>query len=323
MMAARDTVQLGVVMDPIATIKVKKDSTLAMLLEAQARGWTLRYMEQPDLLLRGDRLFAWMRPLRVEDNPTHWFDLGDRRLAPVGELDVVLMRKDPPFDMEYIYTTYLLELAEREGTLVINRPGSLRDANEKLFITHFPQCIPSTLVSRRTLDIKGFLESEEDIVVKPLDGMGGTSVFRLAPGERNTNVILETLTDHGRRFIMAQRFLPEIHSEGDKRILLVDGDPFPHALARTPPEGETRGNLAVGGVGRGVDLSERDLWICEQVGPRLREMGLVFAGLDVIGDHLTEINVTSPTCIRELDRIYGVNISARLLDAVVARLPTR
>jgi glutathione synthase len=232
---------------------------------------------------------------------------------------VVLMRKDPPFDMEYVFTTYILEHAERQGVVVVNRPRALRDSNEKMLITRFPQCIPPTLVTRGIAELRGFLEQQGEIVVKPLEGMGGAAIFRVRPGDPNTNVVLETVTGNGRRFTMAQRFIPEI-TRGDKRILLIDGEPVPHALARIPAEGESRGNLAVGGLGRGVDLTDHDRWICQQVGPTLQEMGLLFVGLDVIGEFLTEINVTSPTCIRELDRIYSLNISALLLNAIEARL---
>jgi glutathione synthase len=312
-------IKLGVVMDPIAAIKVEKDSTFAMLLEAQARGWDLFYMEQRDLSFQDGRTVGRARRLRVEDAPRDWFSFGEERRLPLAELDLVLMRKDPPFDMEYIYTTYLLELAEAEGTLVVNRPQALRDANEKMFTTLFPRCTPETLVTRDKAELRLFVEQHGEVVVKPLDGMGGTLIFRVGRGDPNANVVFETLTDHGRRFAMAQRFIPEI-SEGDKRILLIDGEPVPYALARVPPEGDSRGNLAVGGKGRGLDLTERDLWICRQVGPVLRERGLTFVGLDVIGDYLTEINVTSPTCIRELDRIYSMNIAAKLLDCLVSRL---
>jgi len=313
---------LGVVMDPIQSINIKKDSTFAMLLEAQARGWTVRYMEQGDLFLRDGETFARHRALRVFDDASPWFELGQERTEPLSALDVVLMRKDPPFDMEYVYTTYLLERAEDAGALVVNKPRSLRDANEKLFTAWFPQCTPPTLVTREAERLRHFLAEHGDIILKPLGGMGGASVFRLRTGDPNINVVVETLTADETRFAMAQRFIPEI-AQGDKRILLVDGEPVPYALARIPAPGETRGNLAAGGTGVGVPLSERDRWICGQVGPRLREQGLLFVGLDVIGDYLTEINVTSPTCIRELDRLYGLNISARLLDVISARLAAR
>jgi len=314
--------RLGVVMDPIGSININKDSTFAMLLEAQARGWPISYMEQNDLFLRDGESFARQRPLQLFEDASRWFERGEERTEPLSALDVILMRKDPPFDMEYVYTTYLLERAEDAGVLVVNKPRSLRDANEKLFTAWFPQCTPPTLVTRLAEHILGFLNEHGDIILKPLGGMGGESVFRLRRGDPNTNVVLETLTVDESRFAMAQRFIPEI-AQGDKRILLVDGEPIPYALARIPAEGETRGNLAAGGTGVGVPLSERDRWICAQVGPVLREKGLLFVGLDVIGDYLTEINVTSPTCIRELDRLYGLHISAGLLDAIAARLSRR
>jgi glutathione synthase len=310
---------LGVVMDPIAAIHVKKDSTLAMLLAAQKRGWTIRYMEQGDLFLKDDIALARARALQVFDDEQRWYQLGEARVQPLAEFDAILMRKDPPFDIEYVYTTYLLELAEARGTLVVNNARALRDANEKLYCARFPQCIPPTLVTRDAVRIKDFLRQHGDIVVKPLHTMGGRSVFRLRDGDQNTNVVLETMTDHGARFTLAQKYLPEIAS-GDKRILLIDGEPVPYALARIPAEGELRGNLAAGGTGVGVPLSERDRWICAQVAPRLRADGLLFVGLDVIGDYLTEINVTSPTCIRELDKLYGLDIAGQLMDAIEHRL---
>ena len=313
------TVKLGVVMDPIATISVKKDTTLAMLLAAQARGWDLHYFEQADLYARGNQAFGRSRALTVKNDKQAWFAFDDERELALAELDVLLMRKDPPFDMEYIYTTYLLELAEAAGVLVVNKPASLRDANEKFFALHFPQCCPPTLVARDPARLKTFLNEHHDIVVKPLDGMGGASVFRLRQNDPNLNVILETLTGHGRRSTMAQRYIPEV-TAGDKRILLIDGEPVPYALARIPQAGETRANLAAGGRGEGVALGERDRWICAQVAPRLREMGLLFVGLDVIGEYLTEINVTSPTCARELDAQFGLDIGGDLMAAIEGRL---
>ncbi len=309
------TINLGVVMDPIASITFKKDTTLAMLLAAQARGWTLYYFEQQDLYLRDGQTLGHARPLSVSNDKNSWFAFHEERELPLAELDVILMRKDPPFNMEYIYTTYLLERAEAAGALVVNRPRSLRDANEKLFATCFPHCYPPTLVTREAARIKRFLDEQGDVIVKPLDGMGGASVFRLQPADPNLNVILETLTAHGQHSTMAQRYLPEI-SAGDKRILLIDGEPVPYALARFPTPGETRANLAAGGRGVGVALSERDRWLCAQVGPTLRDMGLLFVGLDVIGDYLTEINVTSPTCARELDAQFGLDIGATVMVAI-------
>lgn len=306
-------------MDPIGSINFKKDSTLAMLLSAQRRNWQLFYMEQPDLFLDQTGSRGLMRPLQIREDPADWFTLDDVVDQPLAELDVILMRKDPPFDMDYIYSTYLLELAEAAGTLIINKPQSLRDANEKLFSTWFPQCTPPTLVSSRADLIRQFLAQHQDIILKPLDSMGGTSVFRVTKSDLNIGVIIETLTHNGRRQIMAQRFIPEI-SDGDKRILLIDGEPVPYALARVPAEGETRANLAQGGRGIGVELSERDQWICQQVAPLLRDKGLIFVGLDVIGDYLTEVNVTSPTCIRELDAQYQLDIGGQLMDCIADRL---
>jgi glutathione synthase len=309
--------KIGVIMDPIEEINVKKDSTFAMLLAAQRREWEIRYMEVPDVFLKDDKPYALTRGLSVTDNRDSWYQFKDEAVIPLSGLDVILMRKDPPFNMEYVYTTYILEHAEREGVLVVNKPASLRDANEKLFASHFIQCAPPTLVTRNSGLIKEFLREHLDIIIKPLDGMGGRSIFRTHTTDHNTNVIIESLTDHGKRFTMAQKYIPEIR-EGDKRILLIDGDPVEYALARIPSAGETRGNLAAGGTGKGVELSVRDRWICSQVGPALRRKGLLFVGLDVIGDYLTEINVTSPTCIRELDTIYGIDIAGRLMDVIAA-----
>ena len=317
------TIKLGVVMDPIATINPKKDSTLAMLLAAQKRGWAIRYMTQNDLFMRDGRAFGRMRHLTLHDDPQHWFDVDDAHtVSALGELDVILMRKDPPFDMEYIYTTYLLENAESQGVLVVNKPQSLRDANEKLYCSWFPQCCPVTLVSRNYDQLRSFLDEQQDIILKPLDGMGGASIFRLRQADPNITVILETLTQRQHRYIMAQRFIPEV-SAGDKRILVIDGVPVPYALARIPAPGETRGNLAAGGHGVGMELTARDHWICAQVADTLRKKGLMFVGLDVIGEYLTEINVTSPTCIRELDHLYGLDISNLLLNVITDRLSAR
>ncbi|MEJ2461877.1 MAG: glutathione synthase [Candidatus Thiodiazotropha sp.] len=312
-------IRLGVVMDPIGAIKIHKDSTFAMLLAAQARGWQLHYMEQIDLSLRDGLCHARTRELQVEDNAAGWYRLGQTAEIPLHTLDVVLMRKDPPFDMEYIYTTYLLESAEEKGCLVVNRPQSLRDANEKLFTSYFPQCTPPTLVTRRNEELRAFHREHGDIILKPLGGMGGASVFRVKADDPNLGVILETLTQHGNVYTMAQRFIPEI-SRGDKRILMIDGEAVPYALARIPAQGETRGNLAAGGRGEGIPLSERDRWIADEVGPELRKRGILFAGLDVIGDYLTEVNVTSPTCIRELDAQFGLDIAGDLMDTIVAKL---
>jgi glutathione synthase len=312
-------IKLGVVMDPIGSINYKKDSTLAMLLAAQLRGWELYYMEQHDLFLADSECHARMSRLEVKADPDDWYSLDEPVTAPLQELDVVLMRKDPPVDLEFLYTTMLLERAEASGVLVVNRPAAIRSANEKLYIAWFGQCCAPMCVSRDRRRLRAFLQEYSDIVVKPLHGMGGESVFRVRQGDPNTGVILETITANGRQSAMAQRFIPEIR-QGDKRILVVDGEPVPYALARVPAAGESRGNLAAGGIGRGVELSERDRWICTQVGPELRRQGLLFVGLDVIGDYLTEINVTSPTCIRELDAEYGLDIAGQLMDAIAGRL---
>ena len=312
-------IKLGVVMDPIESINPKKDSTLAMLLAAQARGWQLFYMEQKDLLLRDGKVYATMHTVEVRDDLHNWHTLGEQHFAPLNELDVILMRKDPPFDIQYIHTTYLLELTEAAGVLVVNRPQSLRDANEKLYTAWFPQCTPPTLVTRDMAQIRAFLHEQGDIIVKPLEGMGGMSVFRLKLNDPNISVVLETLTSNGKHYIMAQRYIPEI-SAGDKRILLIEGKPIPYALARIPAAGETRGNLAAGGRGEGVPLSRRDQWICEQIGPTLKRKGLLFVGIDVIGDYLTEINVTSPTCIRELDKQFNLDIGSELMECISRKL---
>ncbi|RJG12459.1 glutathione synthase [Pseudomonas cavernicola] len=316
------SVRLGIVMDPIARISFKKDSSLAMLLAAQARGWSLFYMEQHDLYQIGGEARARMRPLKVFEDPQHWFELDAESDLSLSELDVILMRKDPPFDMEFVYSTYLLEQAERAGVLVVNRPQSLRDCNEKLFATQFPHCTPPTLVSCRADILREFAKEQRDIILKPLEGMGGSSIFRHREGDPNLSVILETLTAHGTQQIMAQGYLPAI-KDGDKRILMIDGEPIPYCLARIPAAGETRGNLAAGGRGEARPLTERDRWIAAQVGPTLREKGLLFVGLDVIGEHLTEINVTSPTCIREIDNAFGTKIGEQLMDAIAKQLSQR
>ncbi len=313
------TLNIGFVMDPIESINPKKDSTLAMLLAAQGRGWRPWILGLGDLRMVDGRAFGRMRAVRVRDDPEKWFEFEEQRNDALDSLDVILMRKDPPFDMEYVYATYLLERAEAAGVVVVNRPQSLRDANEKAFTAWFSDCTPPTMVTRSQDDVRDFLGQHQDIIVKPLDGMGGTSIFRVAAGDPNVGVILETLSGHGSRYFMAQQYLPEI-AAGDKRILLIDGRPVPYCLARVPAKGETRGNLAAGATGEGRELSERDLWICERVAPKLREKGLTFVGLDVIGSYLTEVNVTSPTCIRELNRIYGLNIADDLMRTISERV---
>lgn len=310
---------LGVVMDPISSINYKKDTTLALLLAAQRRGYKLFYMEQQHLFLENGNPRAEVRPLKVTENPFKWYELKESSSIPLEELDAVLMRKDPPFDAEFIYSTYILEAAERRGTLIVNKPQSLRDCNEKVFATEFPECTPPLLVSRDERRLKKFLAEHLDVVFKPLDGMGGTSIFRVTQDDQNLNVILETLTKNGSETIMAQKYLPEI-TTGDKRILVVDGTVIPYCLARIPADGEFRGNLAAGGQGLVQPLSDRDRWIAEQIAPILKEKGLIFVGLDVIGDYLTEINVTSPTCVREIDNAEGTGIGELLFDAIDARL---
>ncbi|MBX3690866.1 glutathione synthase [Dokdonella sp.] len=310
---------LAVLMDAIAAIKIAKDSTFAMLLEAQARGWHLRYMTQGDLAIRDGVPWARLAPLEVRDDPTGWYSLGTPTWTDLRTLDLVLARKDPPLDTQFLYDTLVLQLAHDAGVLVVNHPQGLRDANEKLFTLLFPQCITPTLVARDVREIRRFVAEHDKVVLKPLDGMGGHSIFKSAHGDPNLNVILETLTDNGARFAVAQRFIPDI-TAGDKRILLVDGEPVDYALARIPQGDDFRGNLAAGGKGVGVPLSDRDRWIAAQVGPELRRRGMIFVGLDVIGDWLTEINVTSPTCIRELDALFGINIAGRLFDTIEDRL---
>jgi len=312
-------ISIGFVMDPIESIKPYKDSSFAMMLEAQRRGWDVHYIQQSDMYVEGGLVFCRSQTVKLYDDNDHWFDVLESQTQKMGDLDCVIMRKDPPFDMEYIYSTYLLELAEQQGCLVLNKPSSIRSCNEKLFTTWFPDFAPETLVSRNMGLIKAFHEKHKHIVVKPLDGMGGSMIFQIRDGDQNRSVILETITHQGTVTAMAQRFLPEF-KQGDKRILLVDGIPFDYALARIPAEGESRGNLAAGATSKGVELTERDREICAAVGPTLKKMGLSFVGLDVIGDYMTEINVTSPTCIRELDTIYSANIAGLLMDVVEKKL---
>ncbi len=313
------TVRLGVVMDPIEDIHFKKDSSLAMLLAAQQRGWEIEYMELPDLYLQGGRAMARTRDLTVQMNPDDWYSFGQSRDRDLGELDVILMRQDPPVDREFLMATYILEAAELAGALIVNPPAALRDCNEKLFATQFEDCTPPLIVTRSAARLKAFYAEHGDVIMKPVDGMGGRSIFRVREGDANLGVIIETLTQNGEHQAMAQKFIPQI-SEGDKRILLIDGEPVPYALARIPSHGENRGNLAAGGRGEGRELTARDREICARVAPAIKEKGLIFVGIDVIGDYLTEINVTSPTCIRELDAAFGINISGMLMDAIERRL---
>lgn len=312
-------IKLGMVMDSIARINIKKDTSFAMLLEAQARGWQLYYMELNDLFMRNGRAYARARTIKVQRDINQWYELSDAQDIPLDELDVILMRKDPPFDQEYIYATYLLERAESMGVLVLNKPQSLRDANEKLFTAWFSDCCAETLVAREPARIRSFLQEQGEIILKPLDGMGGTSIFHLRQDDPNISVILETMTAYKSRYVMAQKYIPAI-KDGDKRILVINGEPVPYCLARIPAQGETRGNLAAGGRAEGRPLSESDWRIARRVAPVLREKGLIFVGLDVIGDRLTEINVTSPTCVQELDNQFGLNICALLMDYIETTL---
>lgn len=313
------TIKLGVVMDPIGSIHYKKDSTLAMLWEAQDRGWEIYYFEPENLYLQNGVPFGDARTLKVYRDANKWYEFCAAKTLALADLNVILMRKDPPFNEAYIYTTHLLEHAERLGVLVVNKPQALRDFNEKLFATYFPLCMPPSLVTSSHEKLHAFWQEHNDIVCKPLDSMGGTSVFRLRADDVNANVIFETLTQRESIYIMAQKFIPEI-KQGDKRILLINGEAVPHALARVPQGNEWRGNLAVGAQAQIQPLSERDQWICQQVGPMLRERGLYFTGIDVIGDYLTEINITSPTGIREIDAGAKINVCNQLFDVISAKL---
>lgn len=312
------TVRLAVVMDPIQQLSYKKDSTLAMLWAARDRGWELTYIEPRNLFVEQGEPWARQQPLQVFADPDHYFELGPEVAAPLAEQDIILMRQDPPFDIDYIYATYILEMAEARGVLVVNRPQALRDCNEKLYATRFPEFCPPHLVTTDAARLRQFHQHHGDVIFKPLDGMGGASIFRLQPGDPNVSVVIETLTSHGQQLIMAQQYLPEI-TAGDKRILIVDGEPVPYSLARIPAAGETRGNLAAGGRGVAQPLSDRDREIASAIGPVVRDKGLLFVGLDVIGDYLTEVNVTSPTCIREIDDQQGTDIGGQLMDAIARR----
>ncbi len=316
---ANSPLSVGVVMDPIEAITPSKDSSLAMLLEAERRKAEIYYFEQADLKLSSGEAVGRARRLRVRDDDDSWYEIGEETQQNLGDLDVILMRKDPPFDMEYIYTTYILDRAADAGALVVNHPQALRDMNEKAYTAWFPECTPQTLITRSMDDLRSFLKDLRQIVVKPLDSMGGRSIFVVNKGDNNANVIFETLTDFGQRFAMAQAYIPEIE-QGDKRILLINGEAVPYALARIPPADDNRGNLVMGAVGKVQALSERDRHICDVVGPPLREHGVIFAGIDVIGDYLTEVNVTSPTGIREIDQQFRLNIAGLLFDAIDAEL---
>jgi glutathione synthase len=311
---------VAVVMDPIEDIKPAKDTSLAMMLAAQRRGWRLSYLELRHLWLRDGVAFGRAHPLEVRDDPADWFTRGEPSIARLGDFDAILMRKDPPFDTEYIYSTYILERAELQGALVVNRPQGLRDMNEKVFTAWFPECCAPTLITRDMADMHAFLREHGRIVCKPLYGMGGRSIFALDAGDKNANVIFETLTEYGSRYAITQRYIPDIVTTGDARVILVDGEPVPYALARIPSAADNRGNLAAGARGVGRPLDERDRWLAARIGPTLRERGMLFVGLDVIGGFVTEINVTSPTGVRELDRQFGLDIASQLLDAIARRL---
>lgn len=313
------TIKLGIVMDPISDINIKKDSSFAMLQEAQSRGYEIHYIEMNDLYLDNGVAYADTKTLSVEYNHDKWYEFTAEQTIRLSDLNVILMRKDPPFDTEFIYATYILERAEEEGSLIVNKPQSLRDANEKLFTAWFPQCAADTLVTRSSKRIREYHKKHGDVIIKPLDGMGGASIFRMKPDDANVGVIIETLTDHGQQYTMVQKFIPEI-KDGDKRVLMIDGEVVPYTLARIPAKGETRGNLAAGGTGEARELTDDECWIAEQVGPTLKEKGLIFVGLDVIGNKLTEINVTSPTCIKEIEAAFDISITGMLFDAIEKRL---
>jgi glutathione synthase len=308
-----------VIMDPIANIKIAKDSSFAMLLAAQARGWTLHYAELNDLSLSDGIAQANSRTLSVCDGALKWFEFGNTEQKALTEFNVILMRKDPPFDMEYIYATYLLDQAAEQGSIVVNHPRALRNANEKLAATRFPDLCPPHCVTRDADMLKHFIDTHGDVILKPLDGMGGSSIFRLRADDPNRSVVIETLTQHQTQFTMAQKFIPEI-TAGDNRVLVIDGEAVPYVLARIPSQGETRGNLAAGGTGVPREINDSERRIVDTVAPWLRENGILFAGLDVIGDYLTEINITSPTCIRELDKAFDLDIAGQLLDNIEQKL---
>ena len=305
--------KLGIIMDPIGKINIEKDSSFAMLLAAQKCGWDLLYMELSDLYMDNDTPIARMRNLEVNNDSKKWYSLSDYTVENLCTLDIILMRKDPPFSLEYIYSTYILEHAQRLGVLVVNNPTALRSVNEKFYITYFPNCIPPTRVSKDTEILLDFVKEQNSAIVKPLDSMGGNGIHHITELNEKTKTILQSATKNNSEYVMAQKFLPEI-SDGDKRILLIGGKPVPYALSRIPKNSDSKGNLAQGATGKGVELNARDKWICEQVGSKLNDMGLIFVGIDIIGDYLTEINVTSPTCIRELENIFEIDIAKQLIN---------
>lgn len=309
--------KLAMIMDPMASVKTYKDTSFRLLLEAQSRGYEVFYLEMQDLSIVLGEPMARAKPVTVKDQAENFYQFGDTIDCSLADFDVIMMRKDPPFDTEYVYATYMLELAEQRGTLVVNKPQSLRDCNEKLFTAWFSEHTPPTIVTRRAEQIREFHQEHKDIILKPLDGMGGASIFRVGNDGQNLGVIIETLTAHGNRYCMVQRYMPEI-KDGDKRILIINGEAMPYSLARVPSAGETRGNLAAGGSGRPQPLSESDWALARAVGPELKRRGLLLVGLDVIGDRITEINVTSPTCMREIEGAYDINIAAKLFEAIEA-----
>jgi len=317
---AENSLRVAVVMDPIEDIKPAKDTTLAMMLAAQRRGWEVSYLELRHLWLRDGVAMGRVHPVTVRDDHGDWFTRGEPRIERLGDFAAILMRKDPPFDTEYIYSTYILERAEIQGARVVNRPQGLRDMNEKVFTAWFPECCAPTLITRDMGDMHAFLREHGRIVCKPLHGMGGRSIFVIDLGDKNANVVFETLTDYGQHYAIVQRYLPEIVTTGDSRVILVDGEPAPYALARIPSSSDNRGNLAAGAKGVGRPLDDRDRWLASRIGPALRERGMLFVGLDVIGGFVTEINVTSPTGVRELDRQFGLDIAGSLMDAIARRL---
>ena len=310
--------KLGIIMDPIGKINIEKDSSFAMLLAAQKCGWDLLYMELSDLYMDNDTPIARMRNLEVNNDSKKWYSLSDYTVENLCTLDIILMRKDPPFSLEYIYSTYILEHAQRLGVLVVNNPTALRSVNEKFYITYFPNCIPPTRVSKDTEILLDFVKKQNSTIIKPLDSMGGNGIHHITELNEKTKTILQSATKNNSEYVMAQKFLPEI-SDGDKRILLIGGKPVPYALSRIPKNSDSKGNLAQGATGKGVELNARDKWICEQVGSKLNDMGLIFVGLDIIGDYLTEINVTSPTCIRELEKIFDIDIAKQLINFLEER----
>ncbi len=317
---AENSLRVAVVMDPIEDIKPAKDTTLAMMLAAQRRGWEVSYLELRHLWLRDGVAMGRVHPVTVRDDHGDWFTRGEPRIERLGDFAAILMRKDPPFDTEYIYSTYILERAEIQGARVVNRPQGLRDMNEKVFTAWFPECCAPTLITRDMGDMHAFLREHGRIVCKPLHGMGGRSIFVIDLGDKNANVVFETLTDYGQHYAIVQRYLPEIVTTGDSRVIVVDGEPAPYALARIPSSSDNRGNLAAGAKGVGRPLDDRDRWLASRIGPALRERGMLFVGLDVIGGFVTEINVTSPTGVRELDRQFGLDIAGSLMDAIARRL---